>query len=388
MAPRKKKEDIIDNGDEEVAHVEKVLDGPKHEQFLLGKLEGIGPTRSGRLAESGVKFLHDLCIHDPQDIARITGLDKEPAEKLCRAAKKQLEEAGEIKPSYMSAREEIDHNKKLTTIHSGCNALDTLFGGGIRGESTSELYGEFGTGKSQFVFTMAVQAIKDKHECIFVDCEKTWDVERVSQIAIARNYFKTEDEAIDAIDKYVKVYRARDATEVMDVMNNLTEILIDRDIKLLLVDGAIGRFRAEYMGREELSVRQMALKPLMNILGKITDYFPTAVIFTNQVLADAGQFFGDPTKPVGGHIVGHAATYRVYLKKAGSKYIARMIDSPHHAKQDVEYTLTEAGVVDAKDGKAIDNFTKQKKIQTPKEETLVEDEPLGSESKTIENSNA
>jgi len=329
MAPRKKKEE-------------------KH-QFALEKIEGVGPTRGKRLEEHGVKFIHDLCLHSPQDIARITGLDKEMAEKLCRDAKVKLEEMGVIKKSEMSAAEELKHNETLPVIHSGCDSIDSLFGGGIRAETTSEFYGEFGTGKSQFAFTMLIQAMKDGHNCIFVDCEKTYDVKRVAEIAISKGYYNDLEEVVKALDKQVIVKRARDSTEVMDTMNNLTENLIDKKTSLLIVDGAVGRYRSDYAGREELSARQMALKPLMNMLGSISDYFPIVVIFTNQVLENAGQFFGDPTKPVGGHIVGHAATYRIYLRKAGSKYFARMIDSPHHAKQDVQYDLTVQGVVDIKE---------------------------------------
>ena len=53
--------------------------------------------------------------------------------------------------------------------------------------------------------------------------------------------------------------------------------------------------------------------------------------------------------------MGHASTYRVYLKKSGKKRIARMVDSPHHPEQEVIFTVTEGGVADP------DEDTKKKK---------------------------
>ena len=40
------------------------------------------------------------------------------------------------------------------------------------------------------------------------------------------------------------------------------------------------------------------------------------VVVTNQVAAKPDAFFGDPTRPIGGHIVGHTATFRLYFEKA------------------------------------------------------------------------
>jgi DNA repair protein RadA len=67
---------------------------------------------------------------------------------------------------------------------------------------------------------------------------------------------------------------------------------------------------------------------------------------TNQVMSSPDQFFGDPTKPIGGNVVAHTSTYRIYFKKSGKKRIARMVDSPHHPEQEVIFALAEEGVID------------------------------------------
>ncbi|MDD1771962.1 MAG: DNA repair and recombination protein RadA, partial [Methanomassiliicoccales archaeon] len=68
---------------------------------------------------------------------------------------------------------------------------------------------------------------------------------------------------------------------------------------------------------------------------------------TNQVSAKPDAFFGDPTRPVGGHIVGHASTYRIYLRKSkATRRIARLIDSPDRPEAEVVINVTEEGVRD------------------------------------------
>ena len=84
---------------------------------------------------------------------------------------------------------------------------------------------------------------------------------------------------------------------------------------------------------------------------------------TNQVMASPDVFFGDPTRPIGGNVVAHTSTYRIYFKKSGKKRIARMVDSPHHPEQEVIFALGEAGVIDP------DSDTKKKSTKiSPKSE--------------------
>ena len=68
---------------------------------------------------------------------------------------------------------------------------------------------------------------------------------------------------------------------------------------------------------------------------------------TNQVAAKPDAFFGDPTRPIGGHIVGHTATFRNYLRKGkAGKRIARLIDSPNLPEGEAVFMVTEDGIKD------------------------------------------
>jgi len=86
-------------------------------------------------------------------------------------------------------------------------------------------------------------------------------------------------------------------------------------------------------------------------------------------MASPDVFFGDPTRPIGGNVVAHTSTYRIYFKKSGKKRIARMVDSPHHPEQEVIFTLGEAGVLDP------DSDTKKKSAKAAKPSKVESIEP-------------
>jgi DNA repair protein RadA len=99
-----------------------------------------------------------------------------------------------------------------------------------------------------------------------------------------------------------------------------------------------------------LADRQQKLNRHLHDLMKFGELYNAAIVVTNQVMARPDVLFGDPTKPVGGHIVAHTATFRVYLKKSqGDLRIARLIDSPHLPEGEAIFKVTERGIEDAEE---------------------------------------
>ncbi|MDC4231860.1 MAG: DNA repair and recombination protein RadA, partial [Nitrosopumilus sp.] len=83
------------------------------------------------------------------------------------------------------------------------------------------------------------------------------------------------------------------------------------------------------------------------------------------------------TRPIGGNVVAHTSTYRIYFKKSGKKRIARMVDSPHHPEEEVIFALGEAGVIDPEDAdkktsKKVTAKKTSKKAKEPEIETITE----------------
>ena len=116
---------------------------------------------------------------------------------------------------------------------------------------------------------------------------------------------------------------------------------------MLVVDSLISHFRAEYIGRGTLADRQQKLNQHIHTLLRIAEVNNLSVIATNQVHAKPDQFFGDPTAPVGGHVVAHAAQTRIMLRKSkGNRRIARIADSPLLPESEGIFQIVEDGIFD------------------------------------------
>lgn len=58
----------------------------------------------------------------------------------------------------------------------------------------------------------------------------------------------------------------------------------------------------------------------------------------------------DPKKPIGGHILAHASTTRLMLKKGrGETRIAKIYDSPDLPENECTFAISNAGICDAND---------------------------------------
>ena len=148
--------------------------------------------------------------------------------------------------------------------------------------------------------------------------------------------------------KNIFVARAFNSDHQMLLLEKIGEMIKEGEpIKLVIIDSLTAHFRAEFAGRGQLADRQQKLNRYMHDLMKIAEQHNLAVYVTNQVMANPAQMFGDPTTAIGGNIVGHASTYRIYLRrgKKGSR-VAKLIDSPNLPDNEAIFFVTEAGVVD------------------------------------------
>jgi len=301
----------------------------------------------------------DLLVRGPVEVAEITGMDKETAEKIVNKARQQLVEEGLIAKDFVSATEIYKRRQDIGKISTGTNCLDLLFDGGVETQALTEVYGEFGSGKTQFCHTMCVNVQKPKEQggqeggVLYIDTENTFRPERIVSIAKANGM---DPEKV--LDRII-VARAYNSAHQILILEEAGPIIKEHNVKLIVADSAAGLFRAEYLGRGTLSERQQRLNKFVHLLVRTAETYNCAAIATNQVMSSPDVFFGDPTRPIGGNIVAHTSTYRVYFKKSGKKRIARMVDSPHHPEQEVIFMLTEAGISDPEED------TKKKK----KEET-------------------
>jgi len=119
------------------------------------------------------------------------------------------------------------------------------------------------------------------------------------------------------------------------------------NVRLVVVDSLTAHFRAEFIGRGTLAERQQKINKHLHVLLKMADTYNICVYVTNQVMARPDMFFGDPTQAIGGHIVAHTSTFRIYLRKGkkGSR-VAKLIDSPSLPEGEVNFFVETGGLKD------------------------------------------
>jgi DNA repair protein RadA len=325
---------------------------PKEIPNELKELDGIGPISVKKLNGVGVESLMDFALRSPHEISALLG-DKDDirAEKWCTEAKNKLGAQGTIPKMERTANEIYEYNMKTPRIFTR-TLVDNLFidkyspTGGIDSGFLNEVYGEFGSGKTQFCHTVVVEGIQQRGlKVMWIDGENTFEPDRIINIAISRGYTETEQEARDKFLSNIIDIHVTDSTAVISVVNLLHRRVLNDGIKLIICDGLSGKFRQEYMGRGELSPRQDQLKIFMGRLTGIAEMLNVWVIMTNQVTANPDGF-SEKFKPIGGNIVGHAVQRRIKLSKHGKVHIAEMVDSSRHPRSQERFFLNIAGIWD------------------------------------------
>ncbi len=308
----------------------------------LEDLPGVGPTTAKKLEEAGYDELMAIAVASPGELAGIADVGEGTASKIIQAARLKADvggfETGDVILERMKQR------KKLTT---GSKSFDELMGGGFESQAITELFGEFGSGKTQIAHQLCVNVQLPAEEggmdghAIFIDTENTFRPERIIHMASAYD-IDTEDAL-----KKIHVATAYNSNHQMMLVDKAMEIAKENPVRLIVVDSLTGHFRAEYVGRGTLAERQQKLNTHMHSLLRFGRLNNALICVTNQVSAKPDAFFGDPTRPIGGHIVGHTAMFRLYLRKSkGGKRIARLIDSPHLPEGEAVFMVTESGIRD------------------------------------------
>ena len=348
MAKREEEEikKAVEGDDEEVSKKKKKdskEDKEVKEEVKLVDLPGIGPAVAAKLESAGIFDVMGLAVMGPGELGDVAGVSEGVARKAIQAARQMLD---------LGFSDGLDFAKKRATVFNittGSKSLNDLLGGkGIESRAITEAYGAFGSGKTQLSLTLAVntQFPVEKGgangKVVFIDTEGTFRPERIKQIA--ENVGANPEQVL----KNILVARAFNSDHQILLIEKVTEMVKNGEpIKLVIVDSLTAHFRAEFSGRGMLADRQQKLNKYLHNLMKLAEQHNMAVYVTNQVMANPAMMFGDPTTAVGGNIVGHACTYRMYFRrgKQGSR-VAKLIDSPNLPDSEAVFFVTAKGVTD------------------------------------------
>lgn len=321
-------------------------------EISIEELPGVGPATSEKLKDAGFSSIESIAVASPSELGSAADIGESTASKIIQAARQAANIGG-----FETGDVLFERRKDIGKISTGCTNFDLILGGGIESQSLTEIYGEFGSGKTQIAHQLSVNVQLSKEygglngSVILIDTENTFRPDRIKQMVVGRSKLLNIELNEDDFLKNIHVARAYNSNHQMLLVDSATELATklknsDKPVRLLIVDSVTSHFRAEYIGRGTLSDRQQKLNKHLHSLQRFSDMFNASVVVTNQVMSKPDTFFGDPTKPIGGHVLGHTATFRLYTRKSkGDKRIIKLVDSPNLPESETIIEVTKDGII-------------------------------------------
>jgi DNA repair protein RadA len=114
-------------------------------------LPGVGPSTADKLREAGYLSVESIATASPAELSEVSEISESVAKKIIKAAREAADVGG-----FKTGQDIFEQRKDVRKLSFRVPELDTLLGGGLETQAITEMYGEFGSGKSQIVHQMAV----------------------------------------------------------------------------------------------------------------------------------------------------------------------------------------------------------------------------------------
>ncbi|USN45794.1 MAG: DNA repair and recombination protein RadA [Candidatus Woesearchaeota archaeon] len=308
-------------------------------EILVTDLPGVGAATAEKLMLAGFDSVMSIAVATPAQLVNASGMSESASRKLIQAAR------GELAMGFKSGIEVLKKRETVFRISTGASGFDEMLGGGLESGSIVECFGQYGSSKTQVAHALAVNIQVDDPEAVavYIDTENTFRPERIIQFAKGKNLDP------DQVLANIRVAKAFNSDHQMLLADQIADLIAGGDkVRLVVVDSLTAHFRAEFVGRGTLADRQQKINKHMHTLAKLADMHNVCVYVTNQVMAKPDAFFGDPTEAIGGNIVAHNSTFRIYLRKGkkGTR-VAKLVDAPNLPDNECVFKVTEEGLEDA-----------------------------------------
>jgi DNA repair protein RadA len=319
----------------------------------MSDIPGCGPATIEKLKDAGYLSVEAVAVASPDELAAAAEIGDGMAMKIIAAAKLIANIGG-----FETGNAIFERRQKIGRLSTGVAALDALYGGGIESQCINEFYGEFGSGKTQVAHQLMCNVQLPAEQgglngsVVVIDTENTFRPDRIKSMVDGINAkWGTSYKVEDFLSRIhvARAYNSNHQILLVDTATDMAEKLKETEypVKLLIVDSLTAHFRSEYVGRGTLADRQQKLNKHMHELMRFGDTYNTVVMVTNQVMSKPDTFMGDPTKSIGGHIVGHTSTFRTYLRKSkAEKRVAKLVDSPNLPDGEAIFSVTSEGLRD------------------------------------------
>jgi len=159
---------------------------------------------------------------------------------------------------------------KVERLETGSKPIDEFLKGGVERGIVTNVFGESGSGKTNFCVQVAAEAASKGEKVVYIDTEKGFSAERFTQIA--------SDEALDNIVLNEPVTFEQQEEAIL----SLESIVEEHDPELIIIDSLVSLYRLQATGDKVQRVNQ-TLSKLLSELSKIARSQNIPVVVTNQV---------------------------------------------------------------------------------------------------------
>jgi DNA repair protein RadB len=159
---------------------------------------------------------------------------------------------------------------KVERLETGCEPIDSLLEGGIEKGIITNVFGESGTGKTNFAVQVAAVVAGKGENVAYIDTEGGFSPERFSQVA-----------GEDALDN-IFLQDPLDFDQQEQAVEDLVGLVEEKEIKLVVVDSAVSLYRLQVNGDNASEINQRLSQQLSD-LSRIARKHNIPIVITNQV---------------------------------------------------------------------------------------------------------
>jgi len=120
------------------------------EEQEIEEIPGVGESTAEKLRTAGFTDIMAIAVESPKNLAKLSGVGESICAKIIAGAK-QIADIG----SFETGEEILERRRAIGKIATGSSTFDELMGGGFETQSIVEMYGEFGSGKTQIAHQLA-----------------------------------------------------------------------------------------------------------------------------------------------------------------------------------------------------------------------------------------
>ncbi len=213
-------------------------------------------------------------------------------------------------------------------IGTGLKKLDQFLGGGIKEGLITDISGQNSTGKTQLVFQICINALKNGKEILFQDTTGEFRPERLVEMLKTR---KLEPTLLDKI----KVGRITNSIQQVEYLSKTTS----NKFSLIVIDNVTDLFSFEYSKKEQSFEKHLAFMKYMQNLASIAINSKIPIVVTNIVRSFNEQEEENLEKSI--DMFTHI---KIKLKKNTDGFLCQVV-SPFINKK-FHYNITSNGLTD------------------------------------------